>query len=114
MCGPSGGCSNTPLPALALTFLSNAKEQELPAGLVLRDGDSKCVPWFDQAPAAGGATAKTVGFRSPNQNAYVQAVEGVCLDRFVAFGTEHLDLLCREYAEHYHAERPHQVRRTGP
>ncbi|MCC6426504.1 MAG: transposase, partial [Phycisphaerales bacterium] len=30
-----------------------------------------------------------------------------CLDRFIVCGREHLDLLMREFIEHYNAERPH-------
>ena len=54
-----------------------------------------------------------VGYRSPNQNAYVerfvQAIERECLDKFIVFGREHLDHVCREYVEHNHTERPHQA-----
>jgi len=38
----------------------------------------------------------------------VQAIQQECLDQFIAFGTEHLDLLCREYQTYYETERPHQ------
>src|SRR5258706_15799362 len=66
----------------------------------------------------GGATVKVVGFRSPNQNAYVerfvQAIERECLDKFIVFGREHLDHVCREYVEHYHVERPHQAMGNRP
>jgi hypothetical protein len=36
------------------------------------------------------------------------------LDRFIVFGQEHLDHVCREYVEHYHAERPHQAKGNRP
>jgi hypothetical protein len=56
-------------------------------------------------------------YRSPNQNAYiarfVQAIGRECLDKFIVFEQEHLDHVCREYVEHYHAERPHRRWRTG-
>jgi hypothetical protein len=56
-------------------------------------------------------------YRSPNQNAYVerfvQTIEQECLDKFIVFGREHLDHVCREYVEHYHAERPTRRWRTG-
>jgi putative transposase len=55
---------------------------------------------------------KVLALRSPNTNAYVerfvQAIGQECLDKFIAFWTDHLDLLCREYLEHYETERPHQ------
>jgi putative transposase len=36
------------------------------------------------------------------------------LDRFIMFGTEHLDHVFREYVEHYHSERPHQAMGNRP
>jgi len=39
---------------------------------------------------------------------FVQSIKQECLDHFVVFGTQHLDHLCKEYLEYYHAERPHQ------
>jgi putative transposase len=93
-------------------FLVHAKTQGLAAGVVLRDRDSKYTTAFDGALEAGGVTVTRVGYRSPNQNAYVerfvQAIERECLDRFIVFGREHLDHVCREYVEYYHIERPHQ------
>jgi putative transposase len=102
----------------AQSFLAHAKQEELPAEVVLRDHDGKYTAAFDDPLTAAGVAVRQVGFRSPNQNAYVerfvQAVERECLDKFVAFGQEHLDLLCREYAEHYHDERPHQAKDNAP
>ena len=59
-----------------------------------------------------------VGYRSPNQNAYVerfvQAIQQECLDKFIVFGREHLDHIASEYAEHYNTERPHQAMGNAP
>ena len=38
----------------------------------------------------------------------MQSIKQECLDYFVVFGQRHMDYLCREFVEHYHAERPHQ------
>jgi transposase InsO family protein len=50
--------------------------------------------------------------RSPNLNAYVErfnrSIQEECLDRVVPLGEAHLRKLVREYASHYHEERPHQ------
>jgi putative transposase len=104
--------------AQAEAFLAHAKEQNLPAAVVLRDHDSKFTGPFDGTLAAGGVRAKAVGFRSPNRNAYVerfvQAIGQECLDKFVVFGREHLDHVVAEYAEHYRAERPHQSKGNAP
>jgi putative transposase len=65
-----------------------------------------------------GAAATLMGFRSPNQNAYVerfaQTTERECMDKFIVFSREHLDHVCREYVEHYHVERPHQAMENRP
>ena len=95
-------------------FIAHAKEQGLKAEIVLRDRDDKYVTDFDEALKAGGCRAQKVGVQSPNMNAYaerfIQAVQQECVDKFIAFSEEHLDLLLREYVEHYHTERPHQAK----
>jgi putative transposase len=45
---------------------------------------------------------------------FVQAIQQECLDQFIIFGTEHFDHVCKEYMEHYHAERPHQAMGNAP
>jgi putative transposase len=102
----------------AAGFLAHAKAQDLAAEVVLRDRDSKYTAAFDGALEAGGVTVTRVGYRSPNQNAYVerfvQTIERECLDKFIVFGREHLDHICREYVEYYHVERPHQALGNRP
>lgn len=39
---------------------------------------------------------------------FIQSIQQECLDRFVVFGSGHMDQICKEYLEHYHSERPHQ------
>ncbi|MFK7738020.1 MAG: integrase core domain-containing protein [Pirellulaceae bacterium] len=50
--------------------------------------------------------------RSPNTVAFVerfvQTIKQECLDHFIVFGEQHMSLLCSEFREHYHLERPHQ------
>jgi transposase InsO family protein len=86
---------------------------------VLRDHDCNyTAAAFDRTLEVGGAIVKAVGYRSPNQNAYierfVQAIEPECLDKFIVFEQEHLDHVCSEYVEHYHTERPHQAMENQP
>jgi transposase InsO family protein len=71
-------------------FLAHAKAQHLAAGIVLRDHDCKyTAAAFDRILEAGAATVKVVGYRPPNQNAYVErfgeAIERKCLDKFIVF-----------------------------
>ena len=67
---------------------------------------------FQTSRGRGIATVKRLALRSPNTNAYierfVQSIKQECLDHFVIFGPEHMDVLVGEYVEHYHTERPHQ------
>jgi len=55
---------------------------------------------------------KRIAFRAPNTNAFVerfiQTIQQECLDHFMVFGEAHLNLLVREFLEHYRTERPHQ------
>jgi transposase InsO family protein len=50
--------------------------------------------------------------RSPNTVAFVerfvQSIQQECLDHFIVFGHKHMDVLCSEFKEHYHLERPYQ------
>jgi hypothetical protein len=43
---------------------------------------------------------------------FVQAIQQECLDKFIAFRTEHMDHLISEYVEH--TERPHQAMGNAP
>jgi putative transposase len=99
-------------------FLAKAKEMGLAVGQVCRDRDRMFSEAFDRVIEGAGATILQVSFRAPNMNAYVerfvQAIQQECLDKFIAFGTEHMDLLTSEYVEHYHHERPHQAMGDAP
>jgi putative transposase len=45
---------------------------------------------------------------------FVQSIQQECLDKFIAFGREHLDHLISEYTTYYHYERPHQAKGKEP
>jgi transposase InsO family protein len=45
---------------------------------------------------------------------FIQTIQQECLDKFIAFSQEHLDLLTGEFLEHYHHERPHQGKGNAP
>jgi putative transposase len=68
---------------------------------------------FDDAlKKTEGLEVRRSAYRAPNTVAYVerfvQSIKQECLDYFVVFGQTHMDHLCKEFVEHYHAERPHQ------
>jgi putative transposase len=98
--------------------LAQAKEMKLAVGHVCHDHDSTFSHAFDQVIEAAGARIQPICVKAPNMNAYVerfiQTIQQECLDKFIAFGREHFDLLNREYVEHYHHERPHQARDDQP
>jgi putative transposase len=102
----------------ARAFVQDARVQGLPAGIVLRDRDSKFTAAFDGTLRLANVQVRPVAFRSPNMNAYierfVQSIQQECLDRFIVFGQEHLDLLVGEYSAYYHRERPHQAKGNRP
>ena len=78
----------------------------------MHDRDTKFTAGFDAALEKAGLDARRSAYRAPNTAAYVerfvQSIKQECLDYFVVFGQRHMDYLCREFLEHYHAERPHQ------
>jgi len=99
-------------------FLKHVKEEGLRAEIVLRDRDCIFVPEFARIFESAGVELKKVAYRAPNMNAYierfVQTIQQECLDKFIAFSQEHLDLLTGEFIEHYHHERPHQGKGNVP
>jgi putative transposase len=102
----------------ARRFTAEAAATGLPVDVVLRDRDSRFSRAFDDAMTAAGARVQRLAFRAPNTNAYVerfvQSIKHECLDHFVIFSPEHMDVLVREYVEHYHTERPHQGKGNVP
>jgi putative transposase len=99
-------------------FLKYAKKEGLGAEIVLRDRDYKYVPEFGKALEQAGTKLQMVAFRSPNMNAYIerfiQTIQQECLDKFIMFSQEHLDLLTEEFLDYYHYERPHQGKGNVP
>lgn len=93
---------------------SNLKEQKLQATHLIRDRDGKFTGAFDAILEAEGAEIVRLPICSPNLNAYaerfIQTLQSECLDHFVILGCKHLNYLTREFAEYYHARRPHQGR----
>jgi putative transposase len=67
---------------------------------------------FDAVLKKAGPQTRRSAYRAPNTATYVerfvQSIKQECLDYFVVFGQRHRDQLCREFVEHYHAERRHQ------
>lgn len=96
----------------AEAFIEHTQEQNLPCKIMMHDNDGKySKPFLDVFKNAKIKPHRTA-IRSPNTVAFVerfvQSIQQECLDHFVVFGRKHMDVLCSEYREHYHRERPHQ------
>ena len=67
---------------------------------------------YDGNRLAQKSMDQRTALRSPNTVAFVerfvQTIQQECLDHFIVFGEAHMSLLCDEFREHYHHERPHQ------
>ena len=105
--------------AQAESFVKQAREQKLPVAMLQRDNDAKI---FEVVRAHElkrlRVTTKLTAIRSPNTNAFVerfiQTIQQECLDRFVIFGEQHMDVVCKEFLAHYHGDRPHQSLENDP
>jgi putative transposase len=97
----------------AEAFLRHARSKQLGTELIMHDWDTKFTAGFDAAlEKKDGLEVRRSAYRAPNTAAYVerfvQSIKQECLDYFVVLGHKHMNHLCQEFAEHYHAERPHQ------
>jgi putative transposase len=96
----------------AEAFVRHARAKKLAADIIMHDRDTKFTAGFDSALESAGMEAQRSAYRAPNTAAFVerfvQSIKQECLDHFVVCGQRHMDHLCREFVEHYHAERPHQ------
>jgi putative transposase len=95
-------------------FVMEAKDQCLPAKIVMRDNDGKYTAASDHALKESGIRVMRNLPRSPNLRAHVerfiQSLKVECLDRFMVVGERHLNFINREWRIHYNQERPHEAR----
>ncbi|XZE33891.1 integrase core domain-containing protein [Pirellulaceae bacterium SH501] len=80
--------------------------------ILMLDNDAKYSKLFMDVFEKGKIKTQRTPIRSPNMVAFaerfVQTIKQECLDHFVVFGHKHMDLLCQEFKDYYHEERPHQ------
>jgi putative transposase len=89
---------------------------------LVRDRDTKFTATFDAVFAAAGIEVIKTPVRAARANAYAERWVGTVrrelLDRMLILGRRHLQVLLREYVEHYNGHRPHrslgQVPPLGP
>jgi len=96
----------------AAAFVEHARRHKLGAEILMHDRDTKFTAGFDGVLKQAGLRPMKASFRAPNTVAFVervvQTIKQECLDYFVVFGQRHMNYLCGQFVEHYHAERPHQ------
>jgi putative transposase len=77
------------------------------------DRDPLYTAHFRTLLRAAGVNLLRLPTNSPNLNVYaerfVRSIKHECLRHIVPLGEHHLRVLVREFVEHYHAERNHQV-----
>ena len=105
-------CNYPPEKLLCPHVSPPTQNKKLPCKIVMHDNDGKYSKPFLEVFKKAKIKPHRTAIRSPNTVAYVerfvQSIQQECLDHFVVFGHKHMDVLCQEFKEHYHRERPHQ------
>jgi putative transposase len=79
---------------------------------LIRDRDSKFTTAFDAVFTGAGMRIIRTPIRAPRANAIAERFIGTlrreCLDHLLITGPRHLDIVLREYVQHFNAHRPHR------
>ena len=79
---------------------------------LIRDRDSKFTAAFDAVFAGADIQTIRTPVRAPRANAIAERFIGTlrreCLDHLLITGPRHLDIVLREYIEHFNTHRPHR------
>ena len=85
---------------------------------LIRDRDSKFTAAFDAVFAGADMRIIRTPIRAPRANAIAERFIGTlrreCLDHFLITGSRHLDVVLREYVQHFNAHRPHRSLHQRP
>ena len=85
---------------------------------VIRDRDSKFTTAFDAVFAGADISIIRTPIRAPRANAIAERFMGTlrreCLDHLLITGPRHLDVVLREYVQHYNGHRPHRALHQQP
>jgi putative transposase len=83
-----------------------------------RDRDSKFTTAFDAVFAGADIRIIRTPVRAPRANAIAERFIGTlrreCLDHLLITGPRHLDVVLREYVQHYNTHRPHRALHQQP
>ena len=79
---------------------------------LIRDRDSKFTTAFDDVFAGADIRIIRTPPRAPRANAIAERFIGTlrreCLDHILIAGPRHLDVVLREYVQHFNTHRPHR------
>ena len=79
---------------------------------LIRDRDSKFTAAFDAVFTGADLRIIRTPIRAPRANAIAERFIGTlrreCLDHLLITGPRHLDVVLREYVQHFNAHRPHR------
>jgi len=85
---------------------------------LIRDRDSKFTTAFDAVFVGADMRIIRTPIRAPRANAIAERFIGTlrreCLDHLLITGPRHLDLVLREYVQHYNGHRPHRALHQQP
>jgi putative transposase len=85
---------------------------------LVRDRYSKFTAAFDAVFASADIRIIRTPIRAPRANAIAERFIGTlrreCLDHLLITGPRHLDVVLREYVQHYNAHRPHRSLHQSP
>jgi transposase InsO family protein len=85
---------------------------------LIRDRDSKFTATFDAVFAGAAIRTIRTPIRAPRANAIAERFIGTlrreCLDHLLITGPRHLNVVLREYLEHYNFHRPHRSLHQQP
>jgi hypothetical protein len=88
------------------------QDSELQIRFLLRDRDAKFTRAFDEVLGGEGVRVIKLPYRAPRANSFAERWVGTArreaLDHILIFGRRHLELVLREFIEHYEQARPHQ------
>ncbi len=85
---------------------------------LIRDRDSKFTTAFDAVLTGADIRIIRTPIRAPRANAIAERFIGTlrreCLDHLLITGPRHLDIVLREYIQHYNSHRPHRSLHQQP
>ena len=94
------------------------EDEDIKLGYVIHDRDKKFAPKADTVFRSTGARVIVTPLMAPLANSVAERWVGSCrreaLDWMLILNQRHLEVVVREYCQHYNDERPHRSRNLRP